>query len=163
MSKLPHPASDLRVSQRTLGIAFTYQPNEPLVRNEAATVRWFYHGRLRNGRVVPIMLLRNLDRDPDSGPQYLRHLSQQIERDVIPLVVLDVTYGGRRQRQLSGNVFPAQASELSESLEVPTDPSSHTYMVSAITDIRIKLPILMLYVNCFPEEHSVPQVVHEGK
>jgi len=155
MSELPHPATDLRIRQRACGIALTYQPNEPIVCNDAAITRQFCHDRLRNRRVVPIMLLRNLiNRDPDRGPQHFGHLPQKIERDVIPLVVLDVTYGGRGQRQLGGNVFAAQSSELSESLQVSADPSGHTYLVSAITDIRIKLAPLMLYVNCL---HTVIQ------
>ncbi|MEA2763154.1 MAG: hypothetical protein QOD47_2438, partial [Gemmatimonadaceae bacterium] len=55
------------------------------------------------------------------------YLSQKIERDIVVLVMLDIANCRRRHRsrETCRDVFTTETSELSDSLELPSNPFCH--------------------------------------
>ena len=77
---------------------------------------------------MPPLQIFSLDRHSNRSTEYRRYLSQKIERDIVLLVMLDIAYGLRRHR--SGKprryVLTTETSELSDPLEHPSNPFSHS-------------------------------------
>lgn len=68
-------------------------------------------------------------------------LTEQVERYVVMLVVLDVTNRGRGYwyGELGGDVLSSQSPQFPKAFEVATDPVSYTYLVNVIDSQRIRV------------------------
>jgi hypothetical protein len=80
LGETPHPAADLRVGERTVRVAGADVPNEVLV----------VHYPLAELHLFRAAVVLHLERDANLRPEDRSDPAQQIERDVIGLVMLDV-------------------------------------------------------------------------
>ncbi len=112
------------------------QPDEVLVIGNTAAIDPGLTLTDRNNREI-----RSLDPNVQRCPQHLGYLPKLVERNIVPLVMLDIPNrrSAHRLSHLGGDILSPQATQLAEPLQLTSDPKLGIYLCNPVTVIRIRI------------------------